>query len=135
MARTETTRIKFRRAGCILALAILAVACVSIAGAAQEKKDSSGAPPKGGPAPRTADGHPDLSGVWFPDMRQYAPQAVAAVAEKVPFQPWAAAKIKAMSAAELELARPSVNCAPRGVPGMLFANPVSRASWCKRATS
>ena len=56
-------------------------------------------------------------------MRQYAPPAMAAVAQTVPFQPWAAAKIKAMSPAELELARPSVNCAPRGVPGMWFANP------------
>ena len=81
MGRTETTRIKLRRAGCILALAIVAVACASISGAAQEKKDSGGAPPKAGPAPRSADGDPDLSGVWFPDMRQYAPQAVAAVAE------------------------------------------------------
>ena len=41
----------------------------------------------------------------------------------MPFQPWAAAKIRAMSAADLELARPSVNCAPRGTPGMLLENP------------
>ncbi len=54
---------------------------------------------------------------------QYAPPAMAAVARKVPFQPWAAAKIKAMSPAELELARPSVNCAPRGIPGMWLVNP------------
>jgi len=121
MGRTENARVSFWLAG-ILALASLAAGSVSIA-AAQEGRGRGTAPSKDGPAPRAADGHPDLSGVWFPDMRQYGPPAVAAVAQTVPFQPWAAAKIKAMSPAELELSRPSVNCAPRGVPGMWFANP------------
>ena len=33
------------------------------------------------------------------------------------------AKIKSMTAVDLELARPSVNCLPRGTPGMLLLNP------------
>ena len=86
--------------------------------------------PKGGPAPRTADGHPDLSGVWFggtaggftynPALRrQFDPKA-----EPVPeFQPWAAAKIKSMTTTDYELGRASVNCLPRGVPGMFLINP------------
>jgi hypothetical protein len=122
MARTERARIKLQHAGFILVLAILTAACVSIAAVAQEEKNSGRASPKeGGPTPHAADGHPDLSGVWFPDMRQFAPQVVAA--EKPPFQPWAAAKIGSMTAVDLELGRPSVNCMPRGTPGMLLLNP------------
>ncbi|HET6145500.1 MAG TPA: hypothetical protein VFE02_18505 [Candidatus Acidoferrales bacterium] len=88
--------------------------------------------PKGGPAPRTADGHIDLSGIWFPGTaggftfnvalrRQYDPKATPE--EAPPFQPWAAAKIKAMTSTDYELGRASVNCLPRGVPGMFLIDP------------
>src|SRR5260370_20520170 len=81
MGRTEGARKKLRRGdcirvSCILALAALAAACVAVAAGAQEKSSGSDSfqrkltpLPKGGPAPRTADGHPDLSGVWFPGVR------------------------------------------------------------------
>jgi hypothetical protein len=88
--------------------------------------------PKGGPAPRSADGHPDLSGVWFPGTaggfsfnpalrKQF--DAKGTPEEPPPFQPWAAAKIKAMTATDYELGRASVNCLPRGVPGMFMIDP------------
>jgi hypothetical protein len=89
--------------------------------------------PPGGPAPRSSDGHPDLSGIWFPGQtggfdvsdppaqRQFDPKLTPE--ERPPFQPWAAAKIKPMTEVDLELGRPSVNCVPRGVPGMFLANP------------
>jgi hypothetical protein len=98
-------------------------------GAAKSKPQSV---PKGGPAPRTADGHPDFSGVWFPGTaggfsfnpalrRQFDPKATPE--EPPPFQPWAAAKIKAMTTTDYELGRASVNCMPRGVPGMFLIDP------------
>jgi hypothetical protein len=88
--------------------------------------------PPGGPAPRTADGHPDLSGVWFAGAaggqtfdagakKQFDPKVTPE--EPPAFQPWAAAKIKAMSGTDYELGRASVNCLPRGVPGMVLINP------------
>jgi len=88
--------------------------------------------PKGGPAPRTADGHPDLSGVWFPGTAggftfnsALRKQFDAKVTPEEPpsFQPWAAAKIKGMTATDYELGRASVNCMPRGVPGMFLIDP------------
>ncbi len=98
-------------------------------GAAKSKPQSV---PKGGAAPRTADGHPDFSGVWFPGTaggfsfnpalrRQFDPKATPE--EPPPFQPWAAAKIKAMTTTDYELGRASVNCMPRGVPGMFLIDP------------
>jgi hypothetical protein len=141
MGRTESARTKVRRAGSIVAVAALAAACVPMAAAAQEGKksgDNSFQPrlqplPKGGPAPRTAGGHPDLSGVWFPGvtggydtsnptaLRQFDPKVTPE--EKPPFQPWAAAKVSSMSSVDLELGRASVNCLPRGTPLNFLGNP------------
>jgi len=87
--------------------------------------------PKGGPTPRTADGHPDLSGVWFHGLvgKKVEGRLPASLREfdkkeedPPPFQPWAAEKLK-MSDVKVELGRASVNCLPRGVPGMFLINP------------
>lgn len=91
--------------------------------------------PKGGPPPRARDGHVDLSGVWFAGQmgvddvtaagsaarKQFDPKVTPE--EKPPFQPWAAEKLKKLTAVDTELVRPSVNCLPRGVPGMFLTNP------------
>jgi hypothetical protein len=98
----------------------------------QPAKSKQQAVPEGGPAPRTADGHPDLSGVWFAGRagghvdnpalrRQFDPKVTPE--EPPSFQPWAMAKIKAMTSTDYELGRASVNCMPRGVPGMFLINP------------
>jgi hypothetical protein len=101
----------------------------------QDKAKASSQPlPPGGPAPRLADGHPDLSGVWYPGttgnfdfinspaaQRQFDPKVTPE--ERPSFQPWAAAKIKAMSQTDLELGKASTNCIPRGVPGIVINNP------------
>jgi hypothetical protein len=120
---------------------VLFLVCMaSLPATAQEEKASPPGPakaktqaaPKGGPAPRTPDGHPDLSGVWFPGTaggftfnpalrRQF--DAKATPEEPPAFQPWAAAKIKAMTTTDYELGRASVNCLPRGVPGMFLIDP------------
>ncbi len=97
----------------------------------------------GGPAPRTADGHPDLSGVWWPNrtgiphvenqvepgdkfgvdpaaLRQF--DARATPEERPSFQPWAQEKIKTMTATQSERAKLSVNCMPRGLPAIWLSN-------------
>jgi hypothetical protein len=95
--------------------------------------------PPGGPAPRLPDGHVDFSGQWFPNGAGQGvsgrfgvdPAALGTrdrnspPEEKPAFQPWAAAKIKAMTPTELELSKSSVNCLPRGVPAIWLQNPYS----------
>lgn len=91
--------------------------------------------PPGGPAPRTADGHPDLSGVWFPNgagieldlvnhvdpdaRRLFDPKVTPE--EKPSLQPWVVAKIKSLGDAIRVQGGP--NCEPEGVPGMFLMSP------------
>jgi len=106
---------------------------------AQDKEYAIKVMPPGGPAPRLADGHPDLSGHWLPNSAGQGlggrfgvdPAARAQFDPKVTpeeppaLQPWALAKIKSMTATEIELAKPSVNCLPRGVASIWLQNPYS----------
>src|ERR1700676_2152725 len=69
------------------------------------------------PAPRAADGHPDLSGVWEPNANRFLRDiAVDLKPGEVPYQPWA--KTLADSRADGSHSRedPDANCLPQGVP-------------------
>lgn len=66
-----------------------------------------------GPVPRTADGKPDLSGVWGTD-RPFVVDIAGALpkGETLPMQPWAAKLTKE----RLSKDDPEANCLPTGVP-------------------
>jgi hypothetical protein len=75
-----------------------------------------------------ADGKPDLSGIWFAGVigrpsawSRTRPERI--VEDPVPFKPEVAAKLKGYTRAQLEALDPTVNCLPRGVPGMFTMNP------------
>ena len=83
--------------------------------------------PPGGPTPRMADGHSDLSGVWFAGTIGKASawsvgRERTGGQESIPFQPWAAEKIKNMTATERQINNPAVACTPVGTPGMFTLN-------------
>ncbi len=128
-----------KRSGAFLTAWLVAVLCFASVQAFGQDKSETPINAKravrlgpGGPAPRLADGHVDFSGVWFQGAagaqtfdagarRQFDPKVTPE--EQPSFQPWAAAKIKAMTSTDFELGRASVNCMPRGVPGMVLINP------------
>jgi hypothetical protein len=131
----------------VLRFVVLAALCMSSNPvAAQNAAGETAAPinakkavrlPPGGPTPRTADGHPDLSGVWFAGQagkqtfdagarRQFDPKVTPE--EPPPYQPWAAAKVKAMTRRFGWAAHPQLP--PRGVPGMVLINRIP-SSWSR----
>jgi hypothetical protein len=67
------------------------------------------------PAPRTADGKPDLSGVWHARDGRHIANLAAADGITAPFQPWAEALYKERQANN-GLDRPSGKCLPKSVP-------------------
>ncbi|HLI82795.1 MAG TPA: hypothetical protein VKV17_02700 [Bryobacteraceae bacterium] len=72
-------------------------------------------PAPSGPAPRAADGKPDLSGVWGPDRNFiYDIGSALAKGEALPLQPWAAE----LARKRLSREDPEANCLPTGVPRM-----------------
>ncbi len=127
---------------CATAVALTGVLSTSVGAQTQAAKPTEyliKPLPPGGPAPKLADGHPDLSGHWLPNGAGQGvsgrfgvdPAALGqfdrrANPEEPPsFQPWAEAKIKSMTETEKELAKSSVNCMPRGVPAIWLQNPYS----------
>jgi len=120
--------------------AALVVAFSLSAGAQQDGPPYTINPlPPGGPAPRLADGHVDLSGHWLPNgagqgvsgrfgvnpaaRGQFDPKVTPE--ERPVFQQWALDKMKSMTPTEVELSKSSVNCMPRGLPAIWLQNPYS----------
>ena len=73
------------------------------------------------PAPRLANGRPDLSGVWRPDNTYNGrPQNFAAnlTVDNIPYQPWAEALLEERKTGVHENEDSSALCLPQGVPRM-----------------
>src|SRR5690348_10895291 len=72
-------------------------------------------PTTGGPAPRTREGKPDLSGIWNPDRHFiYDISSALKPGDSLPLQPWAAELTKKRMSKD----DPEANCLPTGVPRM-----------------
>src|SRR5260370_719788 len=117
----------------IAAAMIMALGCTTVLAQADQGTKRY-APPSvskdhSKPAPRTADGHPDLSGMWIekygalgtdpaagktevPNRRSGMPAAYPS--DELPYQPWAA--LKARQLHDAENTDPLLHCEPYGVP-------------------
>jgi hypothetical protein len=94
-------------------------------------RTATGAPNLGAPAPKTADGKPDLSGIWITEDNRPCPAEGCAdmkVGQQfvdigwglkggLPYQPWAAA-LSRQRTAELRLNDPNSQCLPTGIVRM-----------------
>ena len=78
-------------------------------------RNADGTPNLRAPAPRTADGKIDLSGVWHAENGRAIANLAAAGGVTAPFQPWAAAVYKERQD-NFGLDRPSGKCLPKSVP-------------------
>ncbi len=80
---------------------------------AQEGEGRARKPIPTGKTPRTADGKPDLSGVWSPEHTFIYDISVSlAEGETLPMQPWA----EKLTKERMSKDDPEANCLPTGVP-------------------
>jgi len=110
---------KTRVAGPVVAaVAVISIGCALVCSASAQQ-DESRPRPKGAqnavtaPAPRTADGRPDLSGIWGPDRNFiYDIHDALKKGESLPIQPWA----EKVARERLSKDDPEAQCLPTGVP-------------------
>jgi hypothetical protein len=95
---------------CLFLTAVIA-ALVVAPGAA---KLSNTIPPSG-PTPRTADGKPDLSGIWSPNVKYVGNIAADMKPGDLPMQPWAE-KLTRERTESHSKEDPEARCLPTGVP-------------------
>src|SRR5437763_10065175 len=67
------------------------------------------------PAPKTADGHPDLSGVWTPNSRPLQDLSVGVPNRDIPSLPWAAQLTRERADGARGKDDPAAYCVP-GMP-------------------
>ncbi len=96
-----------------IGLAALMMPAAWAQGQAIEGAEERAAAAPTGPPPRTADGHPDLAGLWGPDRTFiYNIESTLAPGETLPIQPWAAK----LAASRMSKDDPEARCLPTGVP-------------------
>jgi len=71
------------------------------------------------PAPKAADGHPDLSGVWTPNSRPLQDLSVGVANRDVPYLPWAADLTKTRANGARGKDDPAAYCVP-GMPKLIY---------------
>jgi len=76
----------------------------------------NGEPNLNAPAPRRADGKPDLTGIWLPDPAKAGNIAGGLKPGEVSAQPWAQKLFDERKTGELSALDPSAKCLPQGVP-------------------
>ncbi|MEP7353308.1 MAG: hypothetical protein ABI824_08790 [Acidobacteriota bacterium] len=80
-------------------------------------KKADGSLDLAGPAPKTADGKPDFSGIWEQaDLKYFRNLAVDMKPEEVPMRPEAKSILQARTNGALGNQEPDANCLPQGVP-------------------
>jgi len=80
-------------------------------------KNADGTPNLNAPAPRTAGGKVDLSGIWVPQGTKFLANIAADLgAENVPLRPEAKALHASRAGGAMGHLEPDANCLPQGVP-------------------
>jgi hypothetical protein len=110
--------VKSRRLGAMLLMATVS----TLSAQWQNLKDKSiprakdGSPNMTAPAPRRADGKPDLTGIWIADPPRVRDATVGLKPGELQMLPWAEKLFNERKTGELSALDPDANCLPQGVP-------------------